>query len=124
MTEDEADDDGDCERRQRPERRRPADVCDDGAPPERQVDETRQRDDDTGGARYEPRALTFGAGQVPGDELPIGEDRPLRPHSPYGASKAAADLISLQTFLGRGLGVIRARPFNHLGPWLSPISRN
>ena len=55
-------------------------------------------------------------GQVPGDELPIGEDRPLRPHSPYGASKAAADLISLQTFLGRGLGVIRARPFNHLGP--------
>jgi GDP-4-dehydro-6-deoxy-D-mannose reductase len=55
-------------------------------------------------------------GQVPGDELPIGEDRPLRPHSPYGASKAAADLIALQTFLGRGLGVIRARPFNHLGP--------
>jgi GDP-4-dehydro-6-deoxy-D-mannose reductase len=55
-------------------------------------------------------------GQVPTDELPIGEDRPLRPHSPYGASKAAADLISLQAFLGRGLGVIRARPFNHLGP--------
>ena len=55
-------------------------------------------------------------GQVPTDELPIGEDRPLRPHSPYGASKAAADLIALQTFLGRGLGVIRARPFNHLGP--------
>ena len=55
-------------------------------------------------------------GQVPADELPIGEDRPLRPHSPYGASKAAADLIALQTFLGRGLGVIRARPFNHLGP--------
>ena len=55
-------------------------------------------------------------GQVPADELPIGEDRPLRPHSPYGASKAAADLISLQAFLGRGLGVIRARPFNHLGP--------
>lgn len=55
-------------------------------------------------------------GQVPADELPIGEDRPLRPHSPYGASKAAADLIALQAHLGRGLGVIRARPFNHLGP--------
>jgi GDP-4-dehydro-6-deoxy-D-mannose reductase len=55
-------------------------------------------------------------GQVPTDELPIGEDRPLRPHSPYGASKAAADLIALQAHLGRGLGVIRARPFNHLGP--------
>ena len=55
-------------------------------------------------------------GQVPADELPIGEDRPLRPDSPYGASKAAADLIALQAHLGRGLGVIRARPFNHLGP--------
>ncbi len=55
-------------------------------------------------------------GRVPADELPIGEDQALRPHSPYGASKAAADLIALQAHLGRGLGVIRARPFNHLGP--------
>ncbi|HYF45832.1 MAG TPA: GDP-mannose 4,6-dehydratase [Acidimicrobiales bacterium] len=55
-------------------------------------------------------------GQVPADELPIVEDRPLRPHSPYGASKAAADVIALQAHLGHGLGVIRARPFNHLGP--------
>jgi GDP-4-dehydro-6-deoxy-D-mannose reductase len=55
-------------------------------------------------------------GQVPADELPITEDRPLRPHSPYGASKASADLIGLQAFLGRGLEVLRARPFNHLGP--------
>jgi len=55
-------------------------------------------------------------GQVPADELPIGEDRPLRPHSPYGASKASADLLALQAHLGHGLGVIRARPFNHLGP--------
>lgn len=55
-------------------------------------------------------------GQVPETELPIDEDRPLRPVSPYGASKAAADLVALQTHLGHGLGVIRARPFNHLGP--------
>jgi GDP-4-dehydro-6-deoxy-D-mannose reductase len=55
-------------------------------------------------------------GQVPETELPIGEDRPLRPVSPYGASKAAADLVALQAHLGHGLGVIRARPFNHLGP--------
>lgn len=55
-------------------------------------------------------------GQVPEAELPIGEDRPLRPVSPYGASKASADVVALQAFLGHGLGVIRARPFNHLGP--------
>ena len=41
-------------------------------------------------------------GQVPPSELPIGEDRPLRPVSPYGASKAAADFIALQAHLGRG----------------------
>src|SRR5690349_7759621 len=55
-------------------------------------------------------------GRVAADALPIDESCPLRPHSPYGASKAAADVIALQTFLGHGLGVIRARPFNHLGP--------
>jgi len=55
-------------------------------------------------------------GPVPADELPIGEDRPLRPVSPYGASKAAADLLALQAHLASGLGVIRVRPFNHLGP--------
>lgn len=55
-------------------------------------------------------------GQVPEAELPIGEDRPLRPVSPYGASKASADLVALQVHLGHGLGVVRARPFNHLGP--------
>ena len=55
-------------------------------------------------------------GRVAADQLPIDEGCPLRPHSPYGASKAAADVISLQTFLAHGLGVIRARPFNHLGP--------
>jgi GDP-4-dehydro-6-deoxy-D-mannose reductase len=55
-------------------------------------------------------------GRVGQDELPIAENAELRPVSPYGASKAAADLIALQTHLGHGLGVVRARPFNHLGP--------
>ena len=55
-------------------------------------------------------------GQVPEAELPITEDRALRPVSPYGASKASADLIALQAHLGHHLGVLRARPFNHLGP--------
>jgi GDP-4-dehydro-6-deoxy-D-mannose reductase len=49
-------------------------------------------------------------------ELPLTELSPLRPTSPYAASKAAADALALQAFLGHGLGVIRVRPFNHLGP--------
>jgi GDP-4-dehydro-6-deoxy-D-mannose reductase len=36
--------------------------------------------------------------------------------NPYAASKAAAELVGLHAHLGRGLDVIRARPFNHTGP--------
>jgi GDP-4-dehydro-6-deoxy-D-mannose reductase len=49
-------------------------------------------------------------------ELPLTEDSPLRPVSPYAASKVAADLLGLQAYLGHRLGVIRVRAFNHLGP--------
>jgi len=66
------------------------------------------------------RVLSVGSadvyGRVTEAELPLREDAPLRPVSPYAASKVAADFLGLQAFLGRGLGVIRVRAFNHLGP--------
>lgn len=49
-------------------------------------------------------------------ELPLTEDSPLRPASPYAASKVAADYLGLQAWLGRQLPVLRVRAFNHLGP--------
>lgn len=52
---------------------------------------------------------------TPGD-LPLTEDAPLQPVSPYAASKAAADIVCRQAHLGHGQDVIRARSFNHLGP--------
>jgi GDP-4-dehydro-6-deoxy-D-mannose reductase len=55
-------------------------------------------------------------GVVTEAELPLDEHAPLRPTSPYAASKVAADALAHQAFLGHGLGVIRVRPFNHLGP--------
>jgi len=55
-------------------------------------------------------------GLVPTDELPVTESTSIRPHSPYGASKAAADFAVGQYHDGYGLRVMRARPFNHLGP--------
>jgi GDP-4-dehydro-6-deoxy-D-mannose reductase len=55
-------------------------------------------------------------GVVDPDDLPTRESAPLRPVSPYAASKAAADLLALQAHLGHGLDVVRARSFNHLGP--------
>jgi GDP-4-dehydro-6-deoxy-D-mannose reductase len=46
----------------------------------------------------------------------LGETAELRPVTPYAASKVAAEFLGLQAFLGRGLRVVRARPFNHVGP--------
>jgi GDP-4-dehydro-6-deoxy-D-mannose reductase len=55
-------------------------------------------------------------GRVSEDELPLREDQPLRPVSPYAASKVAADALAQQAWLGHRLPVIRVRAFNHLGP--------
>ena len=46
-------------------------------------------------------------GMVGPDDLPINEHAPLRPVNPYAASKAAAEMVCIQGFLGHGLGVIR-----------------
>ena len=55
-------------------------------------------------------------GRVSPEDLPLSEQAPLQPVSPYAASKAAADLVAQQAFLGQGQEVIRVRAFNHLGP--------
>jgi GDP-4-dehydro-6-deoxy-D-mannose reductase len=54
-------------------------------------------------------------GNASGD-APLREDAPLRPVTPYGASKAAADLVALQMHLADRLDVVRIRPFGHTGP--------
>jgi GDP-4-dehydro-6-deoxy-D-mannose reductase len=53
-------------------------------------------------------------------EMPLTEESPLRPASPYGVSKAAADLLGLQAWLGNKLEVVRIRAFNHHGPGQLP----
>jgi GDP-4-dehydro-6-deoxy-D-mannose reductase len=66
------------------------------------------------------RVLTVGSadvyGKVDSADLPIQETLPMRPVSPYAASKASADHVALQANLGYDQHVVRARPFNHLGP--------
>jgi GDP-4-dehydro-6-deoxy-D-mannose reductase len=51
---------------------------------------------------------------APADQ-PITEQHPVRPRSPYGASKQAAEALCLQHHRGQGLDVVVVRPFNHLG---------
>jgi GDP-4-dehydro-6-deoxy-D-mannose reductase len=70
-----------------------------------------------------PRILFIGSGLIYGSRgngPPPDESAPLRPDSPYAASKAAADLVSYQVYCAPGLDVVRARPFNHVGPRQSP----
>ena len=55
-------------------------------------------------------------GRVKEAELPLTEESALRPVTPYGAAKAAADVLAHQAFLGDELGAIRVRPFSHTGP--------
>lgn len=55
-------------------------------------------------------------GRVSVDDLPVSETAALRPVTPYGASKAAAEMVCLQAGADGDLGIIRARAFNHLGP--------
>jgi GDP-4-dehydro-6-deoxy-D-mannose reductase len=55
-------------------------------------------------------------GQIGPDDLPVTEQTPLRPTSPYGVSKAAQSLLALQYHLSHGLDLVRVRPFTHIGP--------
>ena len=55
-------------------------------------------------------------GQVEERDLPLKEDTPLRPSSPYGVSKIAASYLALQAHIAYGLDVVRVRAFTHTGP--------
>jgi GDP-4-dehydro-6-deoxy-D-mannose reductase len=54
-------------------------------------------------------------GAVPEAELPIGEDRPLRPRNPYAVSKVAAEALCYQWSQTAQMDIVIARPFNHIG---------
>ena len=55
-------------------------------------------------------------GAVRDEDLPIVESCPLRPRTPYGVSKAAAELLCYQWTQDQGFEIVMSRPFNHLGP--------
>ena len=55
-------------------------------------------------------------GQVREDEIPIDEDTPLRPASPYAVSKVAEDRLAFQYWLSWKIKTITTRMFTHTGP--------
>lgn len=60
-------------------------------------------------------------GMVYENEVPIKEDNPLRPLSPYGVSKVGQDLLGYQYFMSYGTDIVRTRGFNHTGPRRGPV---
>lgn len=67
-----------------------------------------------------PRVLLIGSAEVYGpvtpEDMPIREERPLNPVTPYAVSKVAAEYLGIQYTHGFDLPVVRARSFNHIGP--------
>lgn len=59
-------------------------------------------------------------GNVSDHQLPLSEDEPLRPVTPYAASKVSAEFLALQAYLGTKLPVMCTRSFNHVGPGQAP----
>jgi len=59
-------------------------------------------------------------GQVRKEDVPITEDCPLRPASPYAVSKVGEDMLGLQYYLSYGMKIIRTRAFTHTGPRRGP----
>ena len=50
------------------------------------------------------------------EDLPVVESHPLQPRTPYGVSKAAAELLCYQWTQDQGFDIVMTRPFNHIGP--------
>jgi GDP-4-dehydro-6-deoxy-D-mannose reductase len=67
-----------------------------------------------------PRILVVGSaeeyGAVPREAMPIREDQPLRPASPYAVSKVAQGYLALQYGISHHIPIVRTRTFHHTGP--------
>ncbi|MFI5028762.1 MAG: GDP-mannose 4,6-dehydratase [Solirubrobacterales bacterium] len=77
-------------------------------------------------ARHAPGAhiLCVSSAEVYGEpseeRLPFGEELALEPITPYGASKAAMEVLCDSYARGRGLRIATIRAFNQIGPGQSP----
>lgn len=55
-------------------------------------------------------------GQVDPENVPINEDCPFNPSSPYAVSKVAQDLLGYTYFVSYNMKIIRTRMFSYLNP--------
>jgi GDP-4-dehydro-6-deoxy-D-mannose reductase len=69
---------------------------------------------------FRGRMLFVGSGDtyglVPESRLPVTEDQPLRPRSPYAVSKVATEALCYQWSQTESFTIAMTRSFNHFGP--------
>lgn len=70
--------------------------------------------------KLDPLIIVAGSNEIYGNvaatRMPINEDEPLRPITPYGVSKAAVDMAAYQWYVSHNVRTIRLRLFSHFGP--------
>ena len=70
--------------------------------------------------RIKCRVLSIGSseefGNVSSTDLPLTEDRELKPVSPYAVARVSQEMLSKIYADGYGLDIILTRSFNHIGP--------
>ena len=71
----------------------------------------------------DPLVIVVSSGEVYGDgpQRPRRETDPVRPRSPYAATKAATEIAALEIAQRTGLRIIVARAFQHIGPGQTTI---
>jgi len=71
------------------------------------------------------RILSVGSseeyGNVREEDLPLKEDHPLKPVSPYAVARISQEMLSQIYINGYGLDIIMTRSFNHIGPFQKDI---
>lgn len=74
---------------------------------------------------YNTKVLVVSSAEVYGDadekDLPMSEDTPLKPLSPYAVSKIAQDFLGYQYYRSHEIKTVIVRPFNTIGPNQLPI---
>jgi len=73
-------------------------------------------------AKLSPRVLLVSSAEIYGipKKLPITEEHPLSPISPYGESKVEQEKLASEFVAKRKLNIVTARSFNHTGPGQPP----
>src|SRR5512133_3274047 len=68
------------------------------------------------------RFILFSSSEVYGtaDYAPMDEEHPLKPRSPYAATKAGADRLAYSYWTTYELPIVIVRPFNNYGPHQHP----